>query len=118
MNSLRLCCLLVFIIQPCCALLPHQATGVRVGEVSDTSAIVWVRLTKEVARKTDGIVQKGRNHEYPNKLPQNVSADQLQHACPGAAGKVQLRIGKHKDLSDAKTLGWFDVGPKRFYTSV
>ena len=34
----------------------HQASGVRVGEVSGTTAIVWTRLTRHAVRNNDGIV--------------------------------------------------------------
>ena len=33
---------------------PRQATGVKVGEVTDTSAIVWVRRTAKSVREADG----------------------------------------------------------------
>ena len=35
---------------------PHQATGTRVGEVTESSAIVWTRLTKHSQRNNDGVV--------------------------------------------------------------
>ncbi|MCG3199749.1 MAG: hypothetical protein GHCLOJNM_04274 [bacterium] len=37
----------------------HQATGVKVGEVSETSAIVSVRLTANEVRRAGGIVVEG-----------------------------------------------------------
>jgi alkaline phosphatase D len=45
-----------------------QATGVKVGEVTDTSAVVWTRLTAKEAREADG-------------------------ACPGARGRVRVLCG-------------------------
>ena len=38
----------------------HQATGVRVGEVTDTTAIVWTRLTRHSGRNDRGIVFEGK----------------------------------------------------------
>ncbi len=38
----------------------RQATGVKVGEVTDTSAIVWMRVTEKAERRADGLVRRGR----------------------------------------------------------
>ena len=34
---------------------PFQATGVKVGEVTDTGALVWVRLTADPVRNATGL---------------------------------------------------------------
>jgi len=34
---------------------PYQANGVKIGEVTQTSAIIWTRLTEKPERNTDGI---------------------------------------------------------------
>ena len=42
----------------------HQATGTRVGEVTDTTAIVWTRLTQQSTRNNAGVkfaMEKGKN---------------------------------------------------------
>ncbi len=60
----------------------HQATGVLVGEVDQTSAIVWTRYTQNPVRSTtDG-------------------------SCPGANGYVRVRYGGNSDLSGAVTTAW------------
>ncbi len=61
-----------------------QATGAKVGEVTDTSAILWVRRTARPSREADG-------------------------ACPGAAGKVRASYGPSGDASGLRTLDWVDV---------
>ena len=38
---------------------PRQATGVKVGEVTDRSAIVWTRLTAEPTRNRTGLDFQG-----------------------------------------------------------
>jgi len=94
----------------------RQATGVKVGEVTDHSAIVWVRLTKEATRKTEGIVRQGRRPRDLKKLPQPVEVNKLQHACPGADGQVRLILSKNKDLTQAKTMGWVKVSAATDFT--
>jgi alkaline phosphatase D len=88
----------------------RQATGVKVGEVTDTSAIVWTRLTASPTRKNDGVAMPKRvGKEAKKKLDLTVPADQIEGACPGAAGKIRARYGAKEDLSDAKETPWMEV---------
>jgi alkaline phosphatase D len=81
----------------------RQATGVKVGEVTDTSAIVLMRLTANAGPNASG-------RDLPRgPLPKNVRVEQLRGACPGAAGRVRLRYGTDAGLAGAKSTDWFDV---------
>jgi len=83
---------------------PYQAMGTRAGEVTDTTAIVWTRLTAAPTRNNSGAVVPPLAKRRPgqaSELPAPV--DQLEGACPGAPGRVQLRYGTREDLSDART---------------
>ena len=86
---------------------PFQAMGTRAGEVTDTTAIVWTRLTAAPTRNTVGaaIPKQGKDEAKRGKSESRVTqpVDQLEGACLGAAGRVQLRYGTREDLSDAKT---------------
>ena len=74
----------------------RQATGVKVGEVSDTSAIVWVRLTENSERNSDGVVVKGRpESKGPDPLPEGTQVQDLEGSCPGAPGSVRVRYMSH-----------------------
>ncbi len=68
----------------------RQATGVKVGEVTDTSAIVWVRATAKPAREADG-------------------------ACPGAPGKMRLMYA-HADASARSATDWVEVKAAEDFT--
>ena len=87
---------------------PHFACGVRTGEVDQTSAIVWVRLTKEkearyskLAIFTEGLKPKDRSSE---DMPIDV--------VPGVKGLVQVKHWIEGDLSNARSSEWFQVLPK------
>ncbi|MBI3879591.1 MAG: alkaline phosphatase D family protein [Verrucomicrobia bacterium] len=86
---------------------PHQAMGTRAGEVTDTTAIVWTRLTAAPTRNNSGVVVpprvKGKKKEGKQESKLTVPVEQLEGACPGAPGRVQLRYGTREDLSDATT---------------
>lgn len=88
----------------------HQATGARVGEVTDREAIVWTRLTANEQRNRDGVVLKGR------KAQVNVPVEELEGACGGAKGRIRLRYGRAKDLSDAQLTPWRDVSDATDYS--
>ena len=87
---------------------PHQAMGTKVGEVTDTSAIVWTRLTASPARNNSGVPMQGRiGRKVPQEIPVPVEA--IEGACPGAPGRVRVRYGIRADLSDATTTDWAEV---------
>ncbi|MSU26324.1 MAG: alkaline phosphatase [Pedosphaera sp.] len=81
---------------------PFQAMGTRVGEVTDTTAIVWTRLTQHATRNQDGVVIPGRVKQDERRLVKPTGpVEQLEGACPGAPGRVQVRYGTRADSSDA-----------------
>lgn len=95
---------------------PHQATGVRVGEVTDSTAIVWTRLTKLPGRNQNGIIfpakSKGKGKaswaEEKEKL-MAVAAHEVEGACPSMAGRVRLRYSLDPGLKDALETPWEKV---------
>jgi alkaline phosphatase D len=91
----------------------RQATGVKVGEVTSTSAVVWMRVTKHSMRNQDGIAFKGRE---ATALEPGTSVESLEGACPGALGRVRLRYGTEEDLSDAADTGWQEVTAQSDYS--
>jgi alkaline phosphatase D len=91
----------------------HQATGVKVGEVSATSAIVWVRLTGNSFRNADGPDYRGRGHVT---VPEDVGVDTLEGECPGMQGRVRLWYGLSNDLGAGTTTDWVDVNEKHDFT--
>jgi alkaline phosphatase D len=74
----------------------RQATGVKVGEVTAESAIVWTRVTERAGPVTAA-----------EAAADDVRA--LVGACPGMPGRVRVRYGEKEDLSDAKVMDWIRV---------
>lgn len=91
----------------------RQATGVRAGEVTPDSAIVWMRITAHSGRNHQGIVRRGPVRE---PLPSGLAVEQLEGACPGAPGRVRLRYGTRQDLRDARVTPWVEVAAERDYS--
>ena len=92
----------------------RQATGVRIGEVTVSTAIVWTRLTANATRNNNGVLIPGRaNRKKAEELAKvTVPVEQLEGACPGTAGRVRLRYGTKEDLSNATATEWIDVTEK------
>ena len=98
----------------------RQATGVKVGEVTDTSAIVWMRVTREEKRRADGVVRRGRA-STAEPLPEHLKPEDLEGSAPGAPGRVRVRYGASKDLAgeDLAAAGeteWADVSAEDGFT--
>src|SRR5262245_33566121 len=84
----------------------RQATGVKVGEVTSSSAIVWMRVTAQAALNAAGKAIRSAKGET---LPPEIKIEELRGACVGAPGMVRLRYGVREDLADAKATDWSAV---------
>ena len=63
--------------------------GLRVGEVTQDSAVIWTRITREKERVWDGFREpKGRSLSEPSKVP----IDSRDGAMPGAPGEVRVTV--------------------------
>src|SRR5579862_235477 len=90
----------------------RQATGVKVGEVAETTAIVWMRSTANTSHNAEGKVMHSAKGE---PLPKDVKIEDLRGACPGASGFIRLVYGTKEDLAGAKSLDWTEVTEKTDY---
>lgn len=87
----------------------YQATGIRIGEVTPTTAIVWTRLTKASTRNNEGVVFKKRGKsEEALRTP----VEQIEGACPGQPGKVRIVYWPVDDEDKAAETGWANVDEK------
>jgi len=93
----------------------HQATGVKVGEITPTSAIVWTRITAHTTRNNQGVVIPQKKGKEP-RAKVTVAAHEIEGACPGAAGRVRVRYGTKPDLGDASETDWVEVSEATDFT--
>ena len=95
----------------------RQATGVKVGEVSSNSAIVWTRLTAEAERRSDGIPIRGRPEKpEPGEPIEQLNPDDLQGSVPGAPGLVRLRYDDNVNFFDPVVTEWAAVDAATDFT--
>lgn len=94
---------------------PHLATGVRIGEVTDTSARFWLRLTTHPERNSTGETIKGHIRMGAAR-PAPADVAKLEGACPGAPGRVRVRYSPREDLAGAADTGWMPVSEATDFT--
>lgn len=112
---------------------PFQTTGIKIGEVTDSQAIVWTRLTRLPDRvradapvpvvryknpETGALEEKpGRQQDWTPvvEFPVGVSVDGLEGAAPGSPGEVRVRYQRDQD-TDWQDTGWAPVEPERDFT--
>jgi len=112
---------------------PYFATGIKIGEVTQTEAIVWVRLTENPERvRNDAplplvkyqdpesgelIEPGGRPDMTPVVIfPDGYSIRNIQGACPGFHGKARIKY-KNSDEQEWLSLGWQKVDPESDFTT-
>ncbi len=114
---------------------PYLATGIKIGEVTQNTAIVWVRLTENPVRVGNdalmpdvnyinddtGELEKIRKGRRPNRIPvlsfpEGYDINTIQGATPGSEGKVGL---KYKMAGEEKwqKLDWQMVNPDKAYAT-
>ncbi len=102
----------------------HQATGIKIGEVSGTGALVWTRLTREPDARRDGVpfaevsTREGiREGRADGQIPPGRSLEEMQYAVPGAAGEVRaLWALEDAAAGTEQATAWMPVDPERDYT--
>lgn len=107
---------------------PYQATGFKVGEVSDTSAIVWTRLTLRAERNppdapmvqikyVGGAEDASRRRERVESVeyPGGVTVSDIRNAVPGTFGDVRV-LYKPKGSEKWLQTSWQPVDPERDFT--
>ena len=94
----------------------RQATGVKVGEVSTDSAVIWTRLTAASARRADGLPYRGRPEKDSEAEIAVVNPSDVEGSAPGAPGRVRLRYDSNVNFFNPVVTEWMEVGPDDDFT--
>jgi len=101
---------------PSASVAAHLAMGFRVGEVTQNSAIVWTRVTRDAQRNGKGYREPSKRQPKQNEYqPSQVEAEDRQGATPGAAGQVRVIYSTSEDLSHSKSTRWATVKAENDY---
>ena len=112
----------------------YQATGIKIGEVTDSSAIIWTRLTARPERvgseapmprvfyrdPSTGELSERRGSGRPDMVPiveypDGSTIETIEGAAPGIPGQLKV-LYKLEGASDWMTTDWRSVDPNNDYT--
>ncbi len=117
----RLCALIFVVSLPVVfaaeSLAAEMAMGFRVGEVTQTSAIVWTRITRHAQRNWDGYREPGKKQPKQDQyVPSPIKVEDREGATPGAAGEVRATVYAVGEESSPMTSQWIPVEAKNDFT--
>jgi alkaline phosphatase D len=91
----------------------YQTNGIKIGEVTQDSAIIWTRLTKNPIAHIDG--QKFRKvPKHAQQIPDGKNLSDMEGAVPGIAGSV--RISWQNQGVETTRTEWLPVDEDRDFT--
>ena len=110
---------------------PYLATGIRIGDVSQTEAVIWARLTKNKNRVNDAplpislytdpttnkrhLRKTRRDKDGTVYFPQGYDINTVEGAVPGIKGELRVHY-KPNDVSSWKYTDWEAVDPEANYS--
>ncbi len=84
----------------------EMAMGLRVGEVTHDSAIVWTRITKDKQRNWDGVREPKKREPRENKyVPSKIRVEDRQGESVGAPGWIRVEYSPFAE-GDFKSTEW------------
>ena len=94
----------------------NMAMGFRVGEVTQNSAIVWTRITRDQERNWGGFREPSKREPKNNQyVPSPVAVEDREGATPGAEGQVRVQYAHAADPDDWTTTDWETVKKENDY---
>ena len=93
----------------------HMANGIKIGEVSSTSAIIWTRLTRHPERNVEG-TPFPKNVNRARKSANFDDLSEMKGSVPGAAGEMRITYWPVKRESQRKSTKWLAVDTKSDFT--
>ncbi len=87
--------------------------GLRVGEVTQNSAVVWTRVTKTKERNWDGVKTAPLRSKKRNDQDENIPVAELEGEITGAPGLIQLTWSTSESFENANNSKLITVDAKR-----
>jgi len=115
---------------------PYQATGIKIGEITPSSAIIWTRLTEKPERVANDMIRPPVRYRRPGvdglvdpppwpetpadwvpvvELPAGMGVQDMQGAAPGAPGETRVMY-RPAGSDEWQTTDWGAVDPARDFT--
>ena len=91
----------------------YQANGIKIGEVTQDSAIIWTRLTKNPSANTNG-EKFPKVSKEAEQIPKGKKLEDMEGAVPGTQGKVKITWSTKG--GESTHTDWLPVDPEKDYT--
>lgn len=85
--------------------LSHQATGVKMGEITPTSVRFWTRRTESSSRRSYGIRATAGKAVV---LPPGTNTAKLEGSCPGDPGQLRVVV-RNQTGKEVKATEWMEA---------
>ncbi len=109
---------------------PYFGNGIRNGWADQNSIVLWTRLTKNADLNLNGQkfteIDHGEYRKYPvttpdefylkAQVPDSLSLEQMEGACPGINGEVKLSYFPNENPMDKIELDWMPVDETKNFT--
>jgi len=92
---------------------PYMANGIKIGEVDQDSAIVWMRLTKDETYRLDGATWD----KDDEAVPEGMTLGDMQFSALGAEGEARVSYWPESDKSKAVNLDWIPISSMRNFST-
>lgn len=93
----------------------HMANGIKIGEVTKRSVIIWTRLTKQAERNIEGMAFPENVNQARRSLPVK-DLDAMEGSVPGAVGEVRVAYWPAGEKGKRKLTAWVGVDAKKDFT--
>ena len=102
---------------------PYFGNGIKIGEVSDDSAIIWLRLTEAPHPNWEGLKWLGvKDRDFDvgklgeKQFPTGATMADMEGSLLGAAGSVRLSWWPEDEPAAKSQTAWLAVDPNRDFT--
>lgn len=102
---------------------PYFGNGIKIGETTTDSTIVWLRLTEHAEPKWDGLPWLGvEDRDFDvgelgeKQFPQGAKIPEMEGSLSGIAGEVRLSWWPENQAGATRETGWLSVEPNRDFT--
>jgi len=92
----------------------YMANGIKIGEVTPNSVIIWTRLTKHPERNINGHPFAKSESKHVN--PPFEKLEEMEGATPGTSGEVRIFYKPKREGSELKSMMWKSVQVEKDFT--
>lgn len=93
----------------------QMANGIKIGEVTDTRAIIWTRLTQNAERNINGqTFSNKKNKQKKSKPIENLNL--MEGSTPGMSGEVRIAYWPRKSKAHKNWSAWQRVSELKDFT--